>query len=396
MALKPMLRAGADSHQRGPRQRPLENYANNSSPPLSRRSARWLLLRLLWDVSGESRVRKCRRVRIAEAVGVRRGANGAGFSGLASCGSVWACPVCSAKILARRSLEIGAGLLTWEGRGGRLVMGTLTMRHHRGHSLAAEFDALLRAWGSVNCSKVWKRWLVRLGSPGLVRVTEVTFGWDNGWHVHLHFVLLVGGEVQAADVESFTAWLVPKWARALEVAGMPGALEQGQDVHLIDGVAAAVELGDYLAKSTAYGAADSLGRELMGVWSKSARGGYGTEPAWRLAEDFGATGDKELLDLWHEYERGSKGRRQMAWSRGLRELLALGSESTDEQLAAEAEGDSDLLLLSGDGWASVLAQPWPASRLLDVLEEGGMPALRALLDEHGIGYLVTEAGREVD
>src|SRR4051794_3614642 len=107
-------------------QRPLENVANKATPP-SRREVRWELLRLLWDVSQNRRVRSCRRSRVAAVVGVRwgGGGTGAGFSGLATCGSVWACPVDSAKIMARRSLEIGAGLLTWENRGGRLLMGTL-------------------------------------------------------------------------------------------------------------------------------------------------------------------------------------------------------------------------------------------------------------------------------
>ena len=35
-----------------------------------------------------------------------KGGNIAGFSGLATCGSVWACPVCSAKIATRRAEEL--------------------------------------------------------------------------------------------------------------------------------------------------------------------------------------------------------------------------------------------------------------------------------------------------
>ncbi|WP_285250871.1 hypothetical protein [Pseudarthrobacter sp. fls2-241-R2A-168] len=32
----------------------------------------------------------------------------AGFSGMATCGSTWACPVCSAKIAATRALDLAA------------------------------------------------------------------------------------------------------------------------------------------------------------------------------------------------------------------------------------------------------------------------------------------------
>ena len=142
----------AQNRARAP-QAPLENNANNSTPPLtsafpaseegpegwgSLRDRRYALRTLLWDVSALHRLRGCGRGRRAAVVGVRYSPGiGAGFSGLVTCGSVWACPVCSAKILARRSLELGAGLLAWEAAGGRLVMGTLTMRHHRGHRLAS-------------------------------------------------------------------------------------------------------------------------------------------------------------------------------------------------------------------------------------------------------------------
>lgn len=385
-----------------PQGAPLENNANKCTPPPPRiggadvetrrseglREQRYELLRLLWDVSQLRRLRGCRRGRRAEVVGVRwTEGQGAGFSGLVTCGSVWSCPVCSARILARRSLEIGAGLLSWERQGGRLVMGTLTMRHHRGHSLVQEWDALQESWHGMIRSRVWKKWLRRMGSPGLVRVVEVTYG-DNGWHVHLHFVLLVAEDVDTGLVGEFTGWLFPKWHRALSAAGMPGALARGQDAHLVESVEAAVAVGEYLAKSTAYGAAESLGRELMGTWSKAARGEHGTEPAWRIAERFGWTGEVDLLSLWGEYERGSKGRRQATWTHGLRALLALGEEATDEQIAAEVVGDEDLVQITADGWTAALASGEPLCRILQAVEDGGTERLRDYLDRLGIAYRV--------
>ncbi|GAI79442.1 unnamed protein product, partial [marine sediment metagenome] len=138
--------------------------------------------------------------------------------------------------------------------GGRLLMGTLTMRHHKGHRLSSEWDALASSWDSVIRSQVWKRWKDRLGMVGNLRVVEVTDG-DNGWHAHLHLVLLVGGrEVEDPDlVDEFTSWLLGKWSRALERHGFPGALSVGQDVHLVEGIEAAAQVGEYLAKFSAYG-----------------------------------------------------------------------------------------------------------------------------------------------
>jgi hypothetical protein len=363
----------------------LENNANNPTPP-GRREPRYELRRLLWDVSGLRRIKGCGRGRRAEFVGVRHSpGHGAGFSGLVTCGSVWACPVCSAKILARRSLELGVGLLSWENSGGQLVMGTLTMRHNRGHSLVQEWDALAKSWDSILRSRVWKKWLTRLGSPGLIRVVEVTYG-ENGWHVHLHFVLLVADSVFADSVDAFGSWVTAKWSRGLEASGMPGALSAGQDVHMVEGVTAASELGEYLAKSTAYGVADSLGRELMGSWSKEARGFHSTVPAWRIAEEFGQTGEAILLDRWSEYERGSKGRRQSTWSRGLRDLLGLNDEKSDEEIAEEVHGDEDLVRITAAGWETAWRSHVPTCRILAAVETGGTAGLRAYLTDNGIEF----------
>ena len=371
---------------------PLENYANNFSPPPprapsdgSRRDRRYGLRSVLWTFSDLERVRKCGKVKHADFVGVRYGAGGAGFSGLITCGSVWSCPVCASKILARRSLEIGVGLLTWENRGGLMVMGTLTMRHHKGHRLVQEWEALSKAWTSVIGSRVWKKWLARLGSPGLVRVVEVTDG-ANGWHVHLHFVLLVEGSCSVDLVAEFGVWVTAKWSRALTLAGMPGALVRGQDVHLVSGVEAASDVGEYLVKSTAFGSAESLGRELMGTWSKTARSPHGTEPAWSLAEEFGRSGEVDLLDRWHEYEKGSSGKRQCTWSQGLRALLAVGVEQADEDVAAEEAGDTDLVRITAEGWSAALRSNEPTSRILAAVEHGGVAGLTAYLDQHGIDY----------
>lgn len=271
-----------------------------------------------------------------------------------------------------------------------MLMGTLTMRHHKGHRLATEWDALADSWASVREARVWRKWRDRLGMVGNLRVVEVTDG-SNGWHAHLHLVLLVGREAEDPELlEEFTTWLLEKWARALERHGFPGALDVGQDVHLVSGVEAAADLGHYLSKSAPYGTAEAVGRELMGSWTKGARGVWSTVPAWRLAEEFKATGNVADLERWHEYERASKGRRQVTWSRGLRALLDLDAELSDEAVAAEEVGTVDLIRLDKHAWSLVLAQPWPTSRLLDVLDRKGLDGLRAFLDANGIFYTVVQ------
>ena len=368
-----------------PRPRPLENNANNFAPPSERRRKRYELRSFLWRESTVGRCRKCGRTMTGQTVGVRYSpAKGAGFSGLSTCGSVWVCPVCSAKILARRSVETGVMMLAWEHRGGALALGTVTMRHNAGHSLSELWTALAAAWSSVIGSRVWRKWGERLGSPGLVKVVEVNWG-VNGWHVHIHYALLLGGGTTDGELSQLSAWLVPKWQRAVRRSGFD-ALPIGQELHLVTGVDAAEQLGEYMTKATAYGTSGGLGRELFGAASKRAQGDYSTVPVWRLLEDVVATGELGLWQRWCEYERVSKGKRQFSVSKGLRELLGVGPEKSDEEIAAEEPGDRDLVRITREGWAAMLRSSWSPVAVLELMEQAGVGALCAFLRQQGIDH----------
>lgn len=396
------LRSNAHPGDEAP-QAPLENLANNLSPLLTSadatRDRAHDLRRALWQLSGLDRCRSCGRVVVGGHVAVVHSPErGAGFGGLETCGSVWACPVCARKIAARRAIDIGNAVSTWQDQGGTSLLVTLTMRHHAGHRLRQEIDALTRAWQRTTGSRVWDKHLARLGSPGWVRVLEITWSAANGWHAHLHFVLLVAGSTSAADVASLTSWLFPKWARMVQAAGMPAPLALGQDARLVDGATAAHTLGEYLSKPPSGDPGRDLGRELMGAFTKTARSEHSTLPAWRIPERFLETGDADLLDLWREYEAATFRRRQLTWAGGLRALLALGQEATDDEIADEAAGDDVVLFITREGWRTVLGLPEPTSRLLSVLEHGGGSALRGYLDARGVEYvtdLSVSAGRGV-
>lgn len=336
------------------------------------------------------RVRKCGRVRIREHVGVRSSPGlGAGFSGLVVCGSVWACPVCSAKVLAKRSLEIGLALTSWGAEGGDVAFGTFTMRHHKGMRLGEVWDAIGKAWAALTGAKAYRDWAVRLGVAGVIKVVEINDG-CNGWHVHIHALFLVRGGVSADLIDGFRSWAFAKWARSLHRVGYPGALSAGQEMHLLDSLDAAGSISEYFVKAVAGGTAEQVGRELTGQLTKTARGVHETAPAWSLLERFSQTGEVELLERWHEYEKASKGRRQISWSKGLRERLGVGREQTDEEIAAEEHGDEDLVLITKAGWAEVIAamrRGEPAQT--DILEaaERGPEALREHLAAAGIEYI---------
>ena len=59
------------------------------------------------------------------------------YAGLATCGSIWACPVCSAKIRNTRAEEISAAAARWDLAGNSVYMITLTAPHDLGMKLSA-------------------------------------------------------------------------------------------------------------------------------------------------------------------------------------------------------------------------------------------------------------------
>lgn len=365
---------------------PLENYANSVSPSTSpkgtARARRYARRALLWDVSSQVRVRKCGKVTRSATghVGVRYGANGAGFSGLCTCGSIWACPVCNAKVMAHRALELGCAVAAWQAKGGAMLFTTLTVRHNRSQPLAQVWQTVTEAWRSVVAGKAWVSMRARLGVAGYVRAVEVTHG-RNGWHVHIHALVLVQGAVTTGDVAHFEGWIVDRWSRAVVRRGAAAPLARAQDVRLVRDVADG-DLAAYVTKQT------DLALELTQSQSKRARYAHSTVPVWDLLTRVERDGDLDALDLWHEWERGSKGHMQLTWSKGLRAMLALGVERTDEEVAEQEAGDFDLLLITSEGWSSLVGRPHLIPEVLVAAENSG-PALRAFLREHAVEYVET-------
>ena len=89
---------------------------------------------VLWHRSSLPRCRKCGRVPIASGVSMVDNAGVAHYRGLATCGSIWACPVCSAKIRNARALEIAEAAGNWHRAGNTVLMVTFTVPHDIGHA----------------------------------------------------------------------------------------------------------------------------------------------------------------------------------------------------------------------------------------------------------------------
>lgn len=378
---EPVTRPGAGA--------PLENYANNFSPPAADirsdlRKLRYSARSLLWQESALERVRKCGRVAVTEGgnVGLRLRDGVAGFAGLSTCSSVWADPVCNAKIMARRALEIGAAVESWQALGGSVGFVTLTMRHRKGQRLGVLWDGLSKAWQRVIGGAPWTRNKARFGVAGWLRVVEVTYG-ENGWHVHIHSLIFFMPSLHTPDLAGLHEAMFGRWSNALASLELGKPLMVGQDARLLSGGADA-DLARYFTKAVHGG--HRIGLEFTASQTKAVRKAHGTAPVWSLLDAVTA-GDADALDRWHEWERASKGRRQLTWARGLRDLLGLGVEATDEDIAEEELGtkDDELVLITAEGWRQVVAEQRMVA-LLELAEKTGLAGVRSYLDLNRIGY----------
>ena len=432
----------------------LGNIAKNagaiSRKSSERRRERHELRRTAAEFGGVAWLRSCgHKVCRPEGVGVRGGSGApAGFAGLATCGSVWACPVCSARIGAARSSSLG-DLLTWATTSGHTVaMLTLTARHHRGQRLADLWSSLSdawrflgRGWGSETEAAFVKRveknqaaWddyfaglrrkprktpdeltrriglLEELGSLGYVRAAEVTHG-KSGWHVHYHCVLVLDStklphgledrDDRLADAQSriFALWekgLARNGLTAVEtVTEADGSTASvGADLRIMHGSEVANVLGTYLTKSTDAVAAsrDEANRiaaeTTLGALKKGRRS---SRTPFQILADITEIGDADDADLWREWVAASRGRVQLVWSNGLAELAKVAdAEKTDDEIVAEEIGTEDLFRLPADTWHAIRATSTRFD-LLEAIERGGRDAGTALLESLGLHWTPLDA-----
>lgn len=380
---------------------PLENLANNSSAPLRRRS-RWTRKRAIWRATSLPRVAYCGRVAAANSTGIRprRSEGVAGYAGLQSCGSVWGCPTCSARILFHRALEIGAVLSQALTEGYGLGFMTFTAQHHAGHPLAASLEAVQASWGNVTSGRPWQR--LQQHIEGFVRTTEIGIG-ANGWHPHAHIAMVLNRS-GVENFEQIGATMYQRWDASLRRHGY-SSLRAGQDWHLVDGPNAGVEVGAYLAK-VCDGSELGLGIGLELTHSLAGRsvGVAATVPYWSLVDHLAATGETEALRLIHEYEKATHGRRQVGWSKGLRERFAPDIEVMSDQQIVDTEigtSDDEYYEITPEGWAKLVqldcpqvspdipAGPAPVV-LLEFIEAYGLGASTGLLDVWNIPYRIVK------
>lgn len=352
-----------------------ENTASQSREPAFIR--RFRLQSYARDLLKSERVSKCLRQPIPGRdvdVFYAPATKSAHYGGLQICASVWLCPVCSSKISERRRVELAAGVAAWRSTEPHaLALVTLTLQHSRAEKLSSVLRTVKGAYSLLRAGKWWVSFADAAGIVGSVRALEVTHG-DNGWHPHMHILFFLSSPFSL----SFSETLKARWMQCVASDGGYASYAHGCDVRVAD-----EEVSDYIAK---------YGHEpTKPVWTAShevtksvaKQGRISGRTAFQLLADF-ADGDKEAGVLFIHYAGALKGQRQLYWSRGLRELLGLAEEKSDQDLAEEqSEVAIILATLTWEQWRVVLGNDARADLLL-VASSGDASAVRSWLVGLGV------------
>lgn len=295
------------------------------------------------------------------------------FSGLQTCGSVWACPVCAAKISERRKLEVRGVLDAHVAAGGGCEMVTLTFPHTRTDKLKDMMAVLREALKRLKRGRDYRTCRELYESIGSIRALEVTWGEANGWHPHLHEIWLFAKPLTDRQRRNLQNLLFAGWKTACIKAGFP-APNRKRGVTVQPASSAA----EYIAKwgtEPKWEAASELTKANI----KKSRSEKGRTP-FDLLRDY-AQGNSRAGALFAEYVEAFHGYRQLFWSPGLKALFGV-ADMTDEEIAALQEDKaSEIIRITHDEWRAILRLKYEArAMVLTLAENGGFDAVRTYLD----------------
>jgi hypothetical protein len=324
------------------------------------------------------RVVKCHSVRIQPTVDIKKNPDHdrAFYSGLAVCGSVWDCPVCSARILEKRREEIALAVNWAYDNGYKVVMVTLTTPHYAYQTCEDLLSRFSKALTAIKSGKAWDNFKKANAWQGSIRGLETLYG-PNGWHNHTHELWIVSKNLDSQELKTK---VLSRWYSACDKLGLiPKGKKKAFMDHSVDVIDNA-SASDYLAKhddknNLKWG----VDKELTKPLSKASKE---LLHPFQLA-DMNSQGIKKAGDLFAEYSKAFKGKSAVFWSRGLKKKIGI-LEKEDEELAKqETEKIEVLISLEFHAW-QVVKDAKARALLLDHAELGGADKVEEWLRMHKV------------
>lgn len=331
------------------------------------------------------RVVKCVRGKVKPAIEIRQETESskAFYKGLFTCGSVWACPICSAKIQQQRREEVAKALVWADESGLQAIMVTLTFPHYEFDQVETLLKKQAEALKYFRSGKSFQAFKASVGLEGFIRSLEVTYG-GNGWHPHTHELWFVAASAFSQPAvgslgESPADYIRSRWEKACSKAGLiPRGKLKAFRQHAVD-IKADADCSDYLVKQDDENNFWGLDSEMTLSVLKRGKGTIHPFELVQLAKN----GDPKAAKRFVEYVYAMKGKAQLFWSKGLKKR-ALVEEVTDDEIAASTADESiSIADLETFAWQAVLDRR-ARSHLLRLAENGGHAAVDSWLRQYGV------------
>jgi len=322
----------------------------SETPYIPPKILRFMLQSAARELLPDERVAKCLRqiIPTAQRVEIHKSKQQktAHYRNLLVCSRIWHCPVCAAKISEERRRELSGVTKKWTGG---LSLVTFTMSHSNSIPLRPLLNDLLTAHRDFKSGAWFKEMSEYFGWNGSVKALEITHG-QNGWHPHIHELIFTSNVPSEDTQKLFEIQIGQRWRHCLKKISRFASTERGVTVKQGDEA-----VSEYIGKfgETKVQNNWSFAHELTKQVVK--RGKFKGQSPMQLLYDY-MMGDKIAGKLWQEYAIVCKGKHQLVWSRGMRDMLKLATEPTDEQIAEKIPDDSYLLATITRGqWYDVLA-----------------------------------------
>lgn len=369
-------------------------------------------------------------VKVCGTVPVLRGqvglsvTGGLRVSGMWRCGSRW-CPECRAKVAKHKAAEVAVAVDYALDNDLIVVMYTLTASHVTTETLEAAGGSLHEAVQGVTTKQVRteqgrayalatkgrRSADLRRGRVGLITAQEATTddlmvpGSRTGVHWHRHMLVFLeprAGMTPAEVADDYGTMLFGYWQAGCESVGLV-ADRKGFDLTVATGRESARELAGYVAKGEAMNAAEDPTRihlEMTHAEGKKGRGKSRVSPE-QVLRNIAYLGEVEpkgkrvrrLVAQWRDMEEGTKGVHWLRWSPGLRDLVGLADELTDEEIAntEDMAAEEPVAVVSWDELREHVEELRRVVREAETTDGTGWATLLLCLDSLGVDYTLTTA-----
>lgn len=337
------------------------------------RAERWAMKWALDALLPGSRQFKCHRYKIPGKeleVKLSLEHQKAFYAGFECCGSVWGCPLCAPKITERRRVEVNQAIERAKEMGHQVMLATFTIPHGIGSDVEVIRKQMLNAWFKGTTTRAGKSMRKMIGLIGYIRVIEVTYG-ENGFHPHMHVLLILN---TTWSTEVIRRLWYPIWLDGCRKSGLDDPSE-AHGVRVDDGERAAQYVTKWGLDSELTKGHLKKGRKSVNPWDLLRVHALGLDHqaiAPELREVFHALNidEKSAGRLFLVFFRAFKGSRQLYWSNGLRTILGLKKDKSDQEVAEEQM----------DPAAALLATLTEQQRF-DLIEARKLPKLLCLAED---------------